>query len=146
MKTLATVDPGRGLGWAIFRDSRLVASGLFDGTDLVGVTLRLKSLYREHRPSMGVIEIPQVYQQRLQKGDPNDLIGVAVLAGVAVATMAPYCQAELVHPRVWKGQRPKDVDNRWTLSQLDADELAVAGKNHNVLDAIGLGLWQLKRR
>ena len=68
------------------------------------------------------------------------------LAGVVVATMAPYCQAELVHPRVWKGQRPKDVDNRWTLSQLDADELAVAGKNHNVLDAIGLGLWRLKRR
>jgi hypothetical protein len=104
-------------------------------------------------PSAVVIEVPQVYQQRLQKGDPNDLIDVAVIAGIAAGAAAPFAEPQLVRPHKWKHNRPKAFDNAYTLSLLSAEEKLVVdscgapkSKLHNVIDAVGIGLWRLGRR
>jgi hypothetical protein len=102
-----------------------------------------------------VLEVPQIYAGG-GKGDPNDLVDIAVAGGVVVGRCTRentdqdivYCR-----PRDWKGQRPKAVDNRYTLGILEESEVAIfdacgvtAGLKHNVIDAIGIGLWKLGRR
>jgi hypothetical protein len=149
---LIAIDPGKaGLGWAAFEGGRLIETGLIANGSLSEAFRVLKEVCLKHRPGDAVIEIPQVYQQRLQKGDPNDLITVAVIAGIAAAAFLPYgIEPQLVRPHKWKGSRPKAVDNQYTLSLLDEDEksklVKVSGKQHNVLDAVGIGLWRVGRR
>lgn len=146
---LMTIDPGKNLGWAVFEDGRLIETGLLEDCTLMGVVRTLSAVCAGHRPSLAVIEIPQVYQQRLLKGDPNDLVDVAVIAGAAAAVITPFAEPQLVRPHVWKGNRPKAIDNRHTLSVLSADEkskIPLGAKRHNVLDAVGMGLWKLGRR
>lgn len=59
---------------------------------------------------------------------------------------------DLVRPTDWKGSVPKQVMCDRTLSRLVRDErallpLRVRAKNHdhNMLDAVGIGLWKLGR-
>jgi hypothetical protein len=149
---LIAIDPGKaGLGWAAFEGGRLIETGLIANGSLSEAFRVLKEVCAKYRPGDAVIEIPQVYQQRLQKGDPNDLITVAVIAGIAAASFLPYgIEPQLVRPSRWKGNRPKAVDNQYTLSLLDEDEkcklVKVSSKQHNVLDAVGIGLWRVGRR
>lgn len=154
MRTLAAVDPGKaGLGWAIFVDDLLFKAGILENASHQLATIYLRELFRGWKPFRAAIEVPQVYQQKLWKGDPNDLIDVAVIAGIAVAALAPWCAPELVRPHAWKGNAPKAVGNKQTLARMDECEKivlrasgATKSKEHNVLDAIGLGLWKLGRR
>lgn len=147
---LMTVDPGKaGLGWAVFDDGRLMETGILENGSMVEAVRMLERVSSRWRPDASVIEVPQVYPQRVQKGDPNDLIDVAVIAGIAVAVLSTFCVPQLVRPHKWKGSRPKAVDNQRTLGLLDADELDVlkksgasSSKQHNVLDAVGIGLWK----
>ena len=151
---LAAIDPGvHEIGWAIFNGAELEAAGLIEGSLLSHLSKELEFLFDHHKPSAAVVEIPQVYQQRSWKGDPNDLISVAVVAGVAVAALSRYTVVELVRPHAWKGNRPKNVDNRLTRTRLNAGERIKVetcgvskGKRHNVVDAVGIGLWKLRRR
>jgi hypothetical protein len=149
---LATVDPGKqGLAWAIFVDELLVEVGMLENIIFENAYRVLTAVFTRVKPNIAVIEIPQVYQQRLQKGDPNDLIDVAVVAGMVAGTLVPWVHGpvQLIRPRVWKGNRPKAVDNRHTLSVLSAEEktkIPSGAKRHNVLDAVGIGLWKLGRR
>ena len=91
--------------------------------------------------------------QRAQVGDPNDLVDVALVAG-ACAGLLP-AKVAFVKPRRWKGTAPKRVTNRRTREVLTSEEVHVytvamtavpAGLRHNVLDAIGIGLWALGRK
>jgi hypothetical protein len=149
---LIAIDPGKaGLGWAAFEGGRLIETGLIANGSLSEAFRALKEVCLKYWPGDAVIEIPQVYQQRLQKGDPNDLITVAVIAGIVAAAFFPYgIEPQLVRAHKWKGNRPKAVDNQYTLSLLDEDEkcklVKVSSKQHNVLDAVGIGLWRLGRR
>ena len=152
MSTLIAIDPGKGLGWAVFKGSELADAGLLTG-GLGQLSSELMAICGQWKPDGAVIEIPQVYQQRSWKGDPSDLIGVAIAAGIAFAAIAPYTEATLVTAHTWKGNRPKRIDNRYTLKLLSVKEqaqLKAAGIKpsllHNTLDAIGLGLWKLRRR
>lgn len=96
------------------------------------------------------IEVPQVYPG-IRKEDPNDLINLAISAGIAIGS----CQWRLVTrylPCQWKGQTPKAIHNRRTLKKLTPEERAVydactvpAGRKHNIIDAIGIGLHHLNR-
>ncbi len=137
---LTAIDPGNHTGWARFADGRLEACGL--ATEPTGV------------PMAGhvVIEKPQVYQLRKSKGDPNDLIDLAVLVGRLVQRAPEPDRVSLPTPATWKGQVPKHIHASRILSKLDAYELAVfnavrcaTSAKHNVVDAIGLGLWQVNR-
>lgn len=143
MSTVLAIDPGkRCIGWALFRDDVLAECGLIRDPEFSSLQL----------PTAGkvVIERPQVYPQRVQKGDPNDLIDVALWAG-ACAVVAQGRTIEFVRPRQWKGTVPKDIHNARVaekLNDLEASMLAAvkpASLRHNVTDAIGIGLWVLGR-
>lgn len=151
---LMTVDPGKNLGWAVFEDGRLIEAGLIVDDSrpgppwLLRVVEGVDNVCAQYVPDEVVIEIPQVYQQRLLKGDPNDLVDVAVIAGAAAATVVPFATPQLIRPHVWKGNRPKAVDNWHTFEVLDDEEkskIPSGAKRHNVLDAVGIGLWKLGR-
>jgi hypothetical protein len=151
---LVTIDPGMSTGVAEFQNEVLLNVGLIKFECCRQYTKDLFRLMDVAKPERVVIEIPKIYPFKNQKGDQNDLIKLAVQAGICIAAASPFCHVEEVHPQEWKGQRPKEVDNKHTLSLLyDPVELDVfnslqISKNlrHNVLDAIGIGLWVLKRR
>lgn len=151
MGRVIAIDPGQWSGVAYFQD------GLLTRADLVGKGEQNISFYAREILEVGagteaVIEIPQVYQQRQWKGDPNDLISVAYIAGIFGAWIyAKSGDVTLIRPHDWKGSRPKYVDMKYTLSCLEETERRVLPdlpktKLHNVIDAVGIGLWFLQRR
>jgi hypothetical protein len=96
-----------------------------------------------------VIEKPQVYQGRAQKGDPNDLITLAVEVG-RISSLYP--SVDFVLPRQWKGTIKKEMMLKRILKTMTDDELLLLknlklpkSKEHNVVDAVGIGLWRLGR-
>lgn len=146
MKLIA-IDPGARTGIAIFTDGVLTSAydRAFDTPQEEVLALRDAAII--FKPNRVVVEMPVVYPIKQWKGDPNDLITVAIHVGVAVAVFSPFCAVELATPRQWKGQRPKAIDNARTLRLLSEDELERIEKKNSThaLDAIGLGLWALKR-
>jgi hypothetical protein len=96
-----------------------------------------------------VVELPQVYPGSKSKGDPNDLIRLAFVAGRWVGAGVGV---ETVKPRQWKGTIKKEVMLRRILSKLTDEELAMLkalklpkSKEKEVIDAVGIGLWKLGR-
>lgn len=150
---LTTIDPGVRTGIAIFDKGELRHCGLLKYDSAKVFAFTLTSLFQLMPPDKVVVEIPRIYDRRNWKGDPNDLILVAKIAGIAMGQSGKYCPAEEVYPQQWKGQRPKDVDNEYTKKILNPEELKVLYSEyipktyiHNVIDAIGIGLWKLERR
>ncbi len=126
-ETLLAIDPGtKKIGWAFFSGKCLVRCGLsrVDAVDGLG---RLALLHALNLPCA-----------------QKDLIAVATV-GAAVASMK--CDfVRYVPAREWKGQVPKDIHHTRILDKLTIEELPLASKaNHDTLDAIGLGLFQLGR-
>jgi len=98
-----------------------------------------------------VIERPQVY--RHGRGDPNDLITLALSAGELVGRINAEHPAAIVTeylPATWKGQVPKDIMIERIKKKLTEDELTMvdlpsaASLAHNVWDAVGIGLYHLR--
>ncbi len=153
---LLTLDPGKVVGWATFYGARLRDLGVFEDTQ----THAFRDLLNFHRPEQALIEIPRVYPVAKWKGDPNDLIKVAVCAGILMGILfeaAPDCigKIENVFPHTWKGSRPKGIDHDFTrglLMEGEKDILNTAikriGKTKvgHAVDAVGMGLWKLNRR
>lgn len=150
--SLLSVDPGNNTGWAFFN-----GTGVLQCCGLVKclVPASLDALAEKvARADSVYVEIPQVYSGPRAKGDPNDLIQVALCAGWVISQ---YRQADLktVKPAEWKGQEPKDITYKRVLASLDAVERATfdiclsrfnKGVRHNVVDAVGIGLWALRRK
>lgn len=149
---LIAIDPGVASGIAFFLGGYLYRCARFKPYD----GERIEPLILP--PAECVIEIPQVYRASKSKGDPNDLIKLATVAG----RLAEYYESrglrvQLVKPREWKGQLPKKVmQNRllgtrgpqWTRDEINALAGAanrVGNYDHNVLDAVALGMWRLGR-
>lgn len=100
-------------------------------------------------PHVLLIELPFVYPGARDE-DPNDLIQVARAVGQWEQSTAGCGRIVHVYPRTWKGQVPKKIHTARTLAKLTSSERGVlpelpASKLHNVLDAVGLGLWLLGR-
>ena len=98
-----------------------------------------------------VIEVPQVYDRRKSVGDPNDLINLAFMAGLIIGAL-PTDNVTVVRPAEWGGQVQKAIKNSRAVDSLSTEEKArieipkAAGTLlHNVLDAVGIGLWYLRR-
>jgi hypothetical protein len=164
---ILSIDPGsRCCGFALFdHDHSLYWAGLiknkskgtnFDGTAFGMVGHVVEEVRKVALPfgeviDTVVIERPQVYVASKLKGDPNDLIGLAVVVG-GVAMMFSLDGAKIYTylPREWAGQVPKEV--RWGRAQayLRPDEkkrIQWPAKSlaHNVQDAIGIGLKHIGR-
>jgi len=140
---LLAVDPGRGSGWAWYFQGKLDRCGLVKPDRDRAWAFAVPSLpFVTHM----VIERPQVYQPNRSKGDPNDLIGVAIIAGRWLQAV-PAAHVSMPLPAEWKRQVPKSVDHGRALRVLSPVERAMlGGMDHNVMDAVSLGLWALGRK
>lgn len=157
------IDPGtKATGWAAFAGpdhkfieyGRLMDCGLVRAPKGIGQMIwELNGLFlrQQDRPERAVIEKPVVYDQKSWKGDPNDLVSVALISGAAGALLEAE-MTEFISPRTWKGGVPKDISNRRIIKKLDDCEAKLLQNlglsktmRHNVVDAIGIGLWAVNR-
>ena len=150
---LVAVDPGvHACGVAVFlRGGQLERAAYVTcaGGGPVAVAGEVRDWFGSLVADRIVIERPQVYIPRLMKGDPNDLINLAMVVGALLATL--HGPGETVLPASWKGQVPKDIMVNRIKKRLAPEELARAmlpktkDLQHNVFDAIGIGLWAVGR-
>ncbi len=159
MSNLLAIDPGLDTGWALVDASgRLLACGLGENFPLYLAT-------------RVVIERPQVYQGRQSKGDPNDLITLAIRVGRYTERLERQgLSVEHVFPKQWKGTVDADVLCRrvyQSLSPADREVLdpvlvplaprtpfnpndlvgtLTKGKRHNVIDGVGIARWSVGSR
>lgn len=162
MSVLMAIDPGNCSGIAVFDKGILYDVYLHDWSKSQFVNT---SKYLD--PDELVIEIPKIYPRENWKGDPNDEIKVAVIAGKFIGCFnnLPYSRIQEVRPHQWKGSRPKKVHCLYILGLLLPKEIVVLErdlkksymvikdeisqdkktKTHNAIDAIGVGLWKLRR-
>jgi len=157
VKRLVAIDPGaKSVALALFKGDTLWHCGLVRASGLEDLLKAIREL--DGLELLGgqadevVVEVPQIYPASKSKGDPNDLIRVALAAGGAAVAAGGV--VKLVRPREWKGTVPKEIHNRRTIVKLRDFELQIyvtctksipEALRHNVLDAVGLGLWRLKR-
>ena len=154
------IDPGLACtGWSwwtggMFRGGGIVRGGGGTGAvevgRLVGRTV-LEAVGVEHKVDRVVYERMAVYKFTSQKGDQNDLILLAEVAGAACGVIGALAD-EPVTARSWKGQVPKDIMHARVLGRLTQEEAAAVdgvktpgGLRHNFLDAVGIGLWRAGR-
>jgi len=135
------IDPGETTGWALFSsDGRLAMCGIG---------------HPEGAPTLGVlIERPRIYPHGRTK-DPNSVLSVAINAGEwAGQYRACGYVVDYVEPLRWKGQVPKDIHHARVFAKLDDHEKAIVdecgrgiapSKRHNMIDAVGLGLYKVGR-
>ena len=138
------IDPGLDTGVALFdAEHALTGAHLDDPRNLDGFFQGV------HKPRYVVIEKPRVYQRIKSKGDPNDLITLAVRVGeYKQYFLSLGAKVNLVWPSEWKGQQDKTLNNQRVidaLAPLERNRLKGAlkyvptSKQNNVIDAIGLG-------
>lgn len=98
-----------------------------------------------------VIECPAIYPK--SKAPPQDIMHLygAVIA-IAQVCIQYFVRVEFVEPRTWKGNVPKEIFGKRIESKLLPKESKLAlldrfpkTKRHDVVDAIGIGLWHLGR-
>lgn len=152
-----SIDPGtKCLGWAVHeRETRtLRAMGLLELPNAIDVRATVRMLRQLHPPDEIWIEKPQVYTQSKLKGDPNDLIDVALTAGAAGTAFT--CPLRFIWPADWKGQVKKELSNKRTMEELVKQPASAAlwrgvqstvpkALRHNVLDACGIGAWACRQ-
>jgi hypothetical protein len=164
MSYVLAVDPSlRSTGVALFHDGKLVAAARLGGFDTGGLGKRcyrvahsIRLWWHEHQPPVPcvptlVFEWPQIYRASKSKGDPNDLVPLAGI-GMALAGMLDVDPVTPT-PAEWAGQLKKftngDVGRSPRAirisSRLTQNELCHWQNQHDVIDAIGLGLWYLGR-
>jgi hypothetical protein len=131
MECLITIDPGASMGVAVW----------FEG-ELIDVRRDLPP--RAQAVSKVVIERPVARW----KGTVEDVATLAIRAGIVagVALERWGVHARMIAPTDWKGTMAKEhVPGRCRL-ELTCEELALTkGANADQWDAIGIGLWVLKR-
>ena len=158
------IDPGiRNLGIAEFDDGKLQRAALIrnpvkKGDDLTAAW----AMSRAVREWLGVevfisavgVEIPRVYRAQFQKGDQNDLISLAMFAGVVLARIRvnnEHCQRVRLYPYEWKGQAdadtviPRRIMERLSPAEVEKIQPCPESLRHNVIDAIGIGLKMIGR-
>lgn len=135
---LLAIDPGvKKHGVAFFIGGELSMCDRLTVDEMVFVWTPLDEL---------VIELPQAYGLRGGKGeDKNDLIALAFEAGRVAGLLRPKA-LHVTSPSNWKAQVPKEiVHNRCRRVLSPYEQWLLEGRDHNVWDAVALGLWHLKR-
>lgn len=153
---IACIDPGTsakgGTGLAFFEDEgTLIRALLLRPPNVKGIAERIRATVHPWHPreSLGLCltEWPQIYKG--DRRDPNHLLGLTGMAmALATALGARECRAVL--PRTWKGTldgdaMTKSIEGRLTPSELANIDPCPASLRHNILDAVGLGLWHFGR-
>ncbi len=166
MSYLLAVDPGiRGCGVAVFYEGVLEHAAYVENpykrdSDAAAAGAMAHEIvewaHLDGQPHVHIaVEWPRVYASRIRsgasKGDPNDLLA---LCGVDAAIVALMDRSSTSYaPSEWKGQMKKEACHariKTRLSPLEAEVVAKAEKaarsmSHNMLDAVGVGLFHLGR-
>ena len=148
---MLSIDPGtKDMGWALWTDEKLTDCGIARAKDWITTVRMLPDV----NPERLYIEDQQIY--RSSNINAHSLIAVARVVGAVVMRFSDSPTLREVHiikPREWKGQVPKDICNKRTIARLsDAERTILTKKSyrktilHNLLDAVGIGLWALGRK
>lgn len=99
-----------------------------------------------------VMEVPQIYRVSKSKGDPNNLIPLAVLDGY-LGGLFPAAHVTMPKPAEWIGGLKKSTTGDpwksprgrliWRL--LREHERPRVESSHDGIDAVGIGMWALGR-
>ena len=150
MKLIA-IDPGvHHLGLAVFDGKELSYAHFVQATKTLDLITALDSLADVFSDTRVVIEQMTTTGNRARRGRTNDLLDVSVMIG-RIFQWAAAGRPELVPIRKWKGQATKDVTRNRCLAKLSKYELQVVflpkdkKRQTDVWDAVGIGLWALKR-
>jgi hypothetical protein len=163
---LVSFDPGlREMGVAMFRGGHLDSAGLLRGEadtsvrDVEASRAMAQSfddwlsdaLLADERPDHFAYEKMKHYSKS-PKANVDDLFQ---LVGVSHACLRAYeAPVSPIKPGTWTSGRPKDINHQRIDRRLDTEEgdaLAHAVKNlpegdhEHVYDAVGIGLYELKR-
>lgn len=95
-------------------------------------------------PARIVAELPQDRGQA--RVPPADLIALSVVLGWTLGALGE--PATLISPSEWKGSTPKAQHQPRIIAALSAEEAAMIPSGalaHNVIDAVGIGLWAVGR-
>lgn len=156
---LVSIDPGvRGCGCALWIDGVLYAAAYVapaKAPSLPEAITAMVDAVHDWIPvgSELVIEFPQTYRGRAAKGDTNDLLAVAAVAGAIIALNG---SGKFVSPHTWKGSVPKktaagvNIIKERCLKRLSPEEISKIrlpskSLHHNVYDGVFLGLWWLEK-
>lgn len=171
---LLAVDPGINKpGVALFRAGKLVSAERVKlDKDIAKLPIGMRAarvsdaimrwgMARNMEPRNLVYELPQIYTREKSKGDPNDLVKVALVAAnlsgalryamagrnISMGILSPQ-------PAEWlSGQCPKkETGDPWDSPRgyrikirLTDEERSVVVATHDALDSVGIGLWALGR-
>ncbi len=134
------IDPGILTGWATLdATGEILAVGKGEAFPL-------------HSNRAALIELPQVYTAGKSKGDPNNLITLAVRVGrYQERLVSAGVLTTLVRPTTWKGQIPKDRHHPRVAATLKPHERQIVsqvakmplerGYSEDVWDAVALAKW-----
>jgi|SRR5579859_2254349 len=158
---MVCIDPGiNGCGVAFFSESGKLTGACYvrapaSEFEVSAVSMRVKlmaeavlKIIGEDPSRLLVTERPQIYTWGKGKGDLNQLIPLAeVCAFIAARWGGPWAT---VSPREWKGTIDGDAMTERIMERLTREEfknIVRAGKtvDHNVFDAIGIGLGKFGR-
>lgn len=149
------IDPGlRQCGVATFADGELSWAGLIkSGVKTARGPEAWVKMYHAIRvvtdgyrlSKRVVVEFPKAYAGGKQQADPADLLELAAITGVIAAYFEP-CGVTRVFPWEWKGQMDKTLCKTRVVERLSpAELLRVTKDDHNVWDAVGIGLHAVGR-
>ena len=145
---------------AIDADSKKNGWAIYDGFRLAFCGLASRSEYPEFvdmfKVDLTIVELPQVYQRRKSKGNPNDL--VAITASGAELAGRIGAPVEYYRPRTWKGNLDKTLVHQRTRAHFehtedfnslyvwDAIEYRFGSEQASeVCDAASFGLWWARK-
>lgn len=149
-KVIVGYDPGAKPGWGIYREGTLVAAspGVLPLDLLSSICHDADASYEDD--VVVVIERPYVGR----KSNPKSVITLAITAGrLSQPLYTLGCDVFWVEPNVWKGRvNKKRHQEDHILPELSPKELALLPKKQrskkydaDMLDGVGLGLWQAIR-
>ncbi len=150
---LIAIDPGvHHCGLAVFDDEVLGHAQIVLATEKRSLITALNHATDVFVDTRVVIEQMTTTGNRARRGRTNDLLNVSVMIGrIFEWADNSYGHPELVPIRKWKGQATKTVTFNRCQKKLSDDELKVVDlpkdkkRQTDVWDAIGIGLWALKR-
>lgn len=142
---ILSIDSGNNTGWALFdpMTRQLLACGLRSKAS------QLPESWQAPLTRV-VIERPHTGKTRARA---KDILTLAIRAG-EVGGLLRYLsgiEPEYIEPNRWKGQLKKEISNKMVERKLNPEEAKLLNNikpksaQHNVLDAIGIGLFIVGR-
>jgi len=151
-KLLICFDPGAICGFSVWVGGKLTACGYGKHAKFMEEPVHPGRLVG----GVFLVERPVSYPGKRMKVDPNSLMQTDFRAGelsVLYRLLGMQCE-EVRPPSAWKGQVPhEEIEERVLDRVTDEERLLIhasksarsKGLDHNLIDAVGIGLWRLRR-